>query len=53
MEIVILWQQHSIKHKHGKRVYDPDFQHEKGRNGYKIWYGKPGTWVYTIGRRIG
>ncbi len=42
-----------IKHKKKSLVYDPDFQHEKGRNGYKIWYGKPGTWVYTIGRRIG
>lgn len=27
-------------------VYDPNFKNETGRNGYKIWYGKKGTWRY-------
>ena len=27
-------------------VYDPNFRNETGRNGFKIWYGKPGTWRY-------
>ena len=28
-------------------VYDPNFRNETGRNGWKIWYGKKGTWRYT------
>lgn len=28
-------------------VYDPDFEGEKGLNGFQIWYGQPGTWAYT------
>ena len=28
-------------------VYDPNFKNETGRNGWKIWYGKRGTWKYT------
>lgn len=28
-------------------VYDPNFKNETGRNGWKIWYGKKGTWKYT------
>jgi hypothetical protein len=28
-------------------VYDPNFRNETGRNGWKIWYGKSGTWRYT------
>lgn len=43
----------TIKHKHGKRVYDPDFQHETGRWGYKIYYGKPGTWRYNSFHNMG
>ena len=27
-------------------VYDPNFRNETGRNGWKIWYGKKGTWRY-------
>ena len=27
-------------------VYDPNFRNETGRNGFKIWYGKSGTWRY-------
>lgn len=27
-------------------VYDPNFTNETGRNGYKIYYGKKGTWRY-------
>ena len=33
-------------------VYDPNFTNETGRNGYKIWYGKPGTWRYNSIRRM-
>lgn len=35
--------------KHGKKyfVYDPNFRNETGRNGWKIWYGKSGTWRYS------
>lgn len=35
--------------RHGKKewVYDPNFKNETGRNGWKIWYGKKGTWRYT------
>ena len=35
--------------KHGKKyyVYDPNFRNETGRNGWKIWYGKGGTWRYS------
>ena len=28
-------------------VYDPNFENETGRNGWKIWYGKKGTWRYN------
>lgn len=28
-------------------VYDPNFKNETGRNGWKIWYGKSGTWRYS------
>ena len=27
-------------------IYDPNFTNETGRNGWKIWYGKSGTWRY-------
>lgn len=27
-------------------VYDPNFRNETGRNGWKIYYGKSGTWKY-------
>ena len=43
----------TIKFKRGKYVYDPDFQHETGRWGYKIYYGKPGTWRYNSFHNIG
>ena len=35
--------------RHGKKyyVYDPNFRNETGRNGWKIWYGKHGTWRYS------
>ncbi|MBE6041302.1 MAG: hypothetical protein E7220_02130 [Clostridiales bacterium] len=35
--------------RHGKKewVYDPNFTNETGRNGFKIYYGKSGTWRYT------
>lgn len=28
-------------------VYDPNFRNETGRNGWKIYYGKKGTWRYN------
>jgi len=28
-------------------VYDANFRNETGRNGFKIYYGKSGTWRYT------
>lgn len=28
-------------------VYDPNFRNETGRNGWKIYYGKRGTWRYN------
>ena len=36
-----------IKHKDRWYVYDPNFRNETGRNGWKIWYGKKGTWRYA------
>ena len=35
--------------RHGKKyyVYDPNFRNETGHNGWKIWYGKHGTWRYS------
>ncbi len=36
-----------IRHRGGYSVYDPDFSHETGRNGWRIYYGKPGTWRYN------
>lgn len=35
-----------IKHNGKTYVYDPNFTNETGRNGYKIYYGKKGTWRY-------
>lgn len=35
-----------IKEKGRWYVYDPNFRNETGRNGYRIWYGKKGTWRY-------
>ena len=29
------------------RVYDPNFRNETGRSGWKIYYGKKGTWRYN------
>lgn len=34
------------------RVYDPDFEVETGKNGFGIWYGESGTWMYHDYRRI-
>ena len=31
----------------GTYVYDPDFEYDEGLNGYRIYYGKSGTWRYT------
>ncbi len=39
-----------VKQKGKTYVYDPNFTNETGRNGYKIYYGKPGTWRYTRSR---
>ena len=36
-----------IKQKGRWYVYDPNFKNETGRNGWKIWYGKRGTWRYS------
>lgn len=36
-----------IKQKGKERVYDPNFRNETGRSGWKIWYGKKGTWRYS------
>ena len=33
-------------------VYDPDFQHETGRNGFRIYYGCGGTWRYSAYSRV-
>lgn len=33
-------------------VYDPNFRNETGGNGWKIWYGKKGTWRYTGYRKM-
>lgn len=33
-------------------VFDPDFTHETGRNGYQIHYGMSGTWRYTSYRSM-
>ncbi len=33
-------------------VYDPDFTHEHGRNGFQITYGTPGTWRYMDWHRM-
>ena len=33
-------------------VFDPDFTHETGRNGYKISYGTSGTWRYSNYHRM-
>ncbi|MBQ3281986.1 MAG: hypothetical protein IJH41_06250 [Eubacterium sp.] len=40
--------------RHGKKyyVYDPNFRNETGRNGWKIWYGKRGTWRYSGKHRM-
>ena len=35
-----------IKENGKEYVYDPNFRNETGRNGYRIWYGKKGTWRY-------
>ena len=36
-----------INHDGKEWVYDPNFRNETKRNGWKIWYGKKGTWKYT------
>ena len=33
-------------------VYDPNFRNETGRNGWKIWYGKKGTWKYSKKKKM-
>ena len=33
-------------------VFDPDFTHESGRNGFQITYGSSGTWRYSNYARI-
>lgn len=43
----------TIIKQHGKTyVYDPNFQNEIHRNGFKIWYGKKGTWRYNHYKRM-
>ena len=36
-----------INHDGREWVYDPNFRNETGRNGWKIYYGKSGTWRYS------
>ncbi len=36
-----------IKQNGREWVYDPNFRNETGRNGWKIYYGKKGTWKYN------
>lgn len=36
----------------GTYVFDPDFTHETGRNGYMITYGTSGTWRYSNYYRV-
>lgn len=33
-------------------VFDPNFEHDTGRNGYQITYGASGTWKYTNWRVV-
>ena len=33
-------------------VYDPNFRNETGRNGWKIYYGKKGTWKYSKKKKM-
>lgn len=33
-------------------VCDPNFTNELGRNGYMVWYGTGGTWVYSNYKRV-
>ena len=35
-----------IKIRGRRYVFDPNYTNETGRNGYKIYYGKSGTWRY-------
>ena len=38
----------TVIYEDGKQwVYDPNFRNETGRNGFKIYYGKRGTWRYN------
>ena len=41
-----------IDEEDGTWVYDPDFEASKGRNGYRIYYGQPTTWMYTEYQRM-
>lgn len=41
-----------IEEPDGLWVYDPDFQHETGLNGYRVRYGQHNTWVYAGGHRV-
>ena len=41
-----------IKHNGKWYVYDPCFTNEHNKNGFKIYYGKKGTWRYTNKKRM-
>ena len=41
-----------IEEPDGLWVYDPDFQHETGLNGYRVRYGQHNTWMYAGGHRV-
>lgn len=41
-----------IKQNGKEWVYDPNFKNETGRNGWKIYYGKKGTWKYTNKKKM-
>ncbi len=49
-----IWPHSWTEIKHGRKtyVYDPNFRNETGRNGWKIWYGKKGTWRYSHRHRM-
>ncbi|MBR3330494.1 MAG: hypothetical protein IKG25_04675 [Mogibacterium sp.] len=41
-----------IKENGKEWVYDPNFRNETGRNGWRIYYGKKGTWKYSKKKKM-
>ena len=43
----------TVINENGKEwVYDPNFRNETGRNGWRIYYGKKGTWKYSKKKKM-